>query len=447
MRFRSFLRKGLLVAGASLAACAGSDGSDTEHVAVRSAAITSNVADILDFTFDGEVLADDSVTTRRSVVRQILYAQGILRTGSDASGHVGNVGLAKMKEMKVTDDKKVVRYTASLPVAWPKKAPMPSTYELQLPRDATTLARFNQKYDGYCGRSEHGQEYFWHEWNPRARDCRVDPSDVIRVRATVARHVEPEGTKYPEYDRIWEDGRLDVVAMFGVIESNDPNDWGYTEAQRFVDWSTQQLDDADVVPHRAGGSIFADTTIRGKATVGGRARDVQVDVFVVGHIAQAGRDFDERYDPLSERADLILYNGHAQLGANTNALGRKGKVVPGKYQLLLLNGCESFALVDTAMTDRRRSANGPSDPDGTKFLDVITNARPGYANNLANVSYLVYKAALLADTPISYRRLIDKMPESHVVVVFGEEDNTFQPAFSFRDLPIVFQQQSFALDF
>ena len=445
MRPRSFSIKGLLlVACVSAAACAG---SDPERVDARSDAITSIEAEIVDFAFDGEVVADDSVTTRRSIVRQLLYAQGVLRNASDASGQVGNVQLSRVNETPAAGDQKRVRYHATLPVAWPKKKALPSSYELIVPRDATTLARFNQRYDGHCGRSEHGQENFWHNWNPRARDCSVDPADVVRFRATIAPHEKQTSSKYPEYDRIWADDRLDVVAIFGVIESNDAQDWGYTEAQRFAQWTSDQLTDVDVVQHRTGRSIFADTTITGKAVVGGRSRDVQVDVFVVGMIAQAGRDFDQRYDPLSERADLILYNGHAQLGANTNALARKGKVVPGKYQIVVLNGCESFALVDTTMTDRRRDANGASDPDGTTFLDVITNAKPGYANNLANMSYLVYKAALLADTPVSYTRLIGKMPESHVVVVWGEEDNEFQPAFSFRHHPLVFREQSFVFDF
>ncbi len=443
MRFASSFTKALVVAGVYVAACSP---ADTEPIATRSDAILSNVAEILDFNFEGEVLADDSITTRRSIVRQVLYAQGILRTANDASGKVGNVDIPTVTETKVTEDKKRVRYKATLPVAWPPKLRKPSTYDLQLPRDATTLVRFNQKYDGRCGQDEHGQEYFWHDWNPHAPKCVVDPSDVIRVQATVSPHVQTNG-KYPEYDKIWEDGRLDVVAMFGVIESNDANDYGYTEAQHFVDWVSKELADVHVEQHRMSRSILADTTITGKATVGGQARDVKVDVFVIGHIALAGPDFDARYDPLTEKADLVLYNGHAQLGANTNALGRKGKVLPGKYQVFLLNGCESFALIDDTMTERRREANGPSDPEGTKFLDVITNAKPGYANNLANISYLVVKAALLADTPISYSRLISRMPESHVVVVWGEEDNAFHPPDSFRHLPIVFQQQPFALSF
>ncbi len=448
MRSRSFFTKGLVIAFTSLCACAVSDSADEvaseRRIADRTDAITSIEAEILDFTFDTEVLADDSVSTRRSIVRQLLYAQGILRLKSDASGQVGNVELSNVTESRSGTDgeKKLVRYRAKLPVAWPKKNPPPSSYELQLPRDATTLARFNQKYDGYCGRSEHGQENFWHDWDPRWRDCRVDIGDVVRVRATIGPHEKTNEVKYPEYDRIWDDGRLDVVAIFGVIESNDADDWGYTEAQRFVQWASDQLTDVDVTPRRAGRSILADTTVIGKATVGGQVRDVKIDVFVVGMIAQAGRDFDQRYDPLSERADLILYNGHAQLGANTNALARKGNVVPNKYQLVVLNGCESFALVDTAMVDRRRDANGADDPDGTRFLDVITNAKPGYANNLANMSYLVYKAALLADTPVSFTRLIGKMPESHVVVVWGEEDNKFKPAYSFRHHPAVFAEQS-----
>lgn len=440
MRSRSLFTKGLLVAWAALAACAG--GGD-ERLAVRGAAITSNVAEILELSFEGEVLADDAVSPRRSIVRQLLYAQGVLRTTSSASGQVGNVDLASVTESKVTESMKRLRYTATLPVAWPKDKATPTSYELVLPRDATTLARFNQKYDGRCGRSEHGQEYYWHDFNPRAPDCRVDPADVLRVRAAVRTRAKPATSAYPEYDRIWQDGRLDVVAIFGVIESTNADDWGYTEARQFVRWASDQLTDVEVDARRPSRSILADTTITGKAVVGGRPRDVTIDVLVVGMIAEARRDFDERYDPLSERADLILYNGHAQLGANTNALGRKGKIAPGKYQLLLLNGCESFALVDTAMVDRRREVNGANDPEGTRFFDVITNAQPGYANNLANISYLVYKAALMADTPVSYPRLIGKMPDSHVIVVWGEEDNEFQPPRSFRHHPAVFEPRSF----
>ena len=386
----------------------------------------SSEATILDFTFEAEVVADDRVAARRSIVRQLLYTQGALRTASKASGQVGNVKLSSVTESAL-GDKKRIAYRASMPVAWPKGAPSPAQYELVLPRDATALTAFNRKYDGYCGKSQYGPDNFWHDFDPRGKSCALDPADVTRASVTVAPHAESAVEKYPEYHRIWEDGRLDVVAIFGVIESNDTSDWGYTEAGRFADAVARQLTKPSAVRRRTSRSIFDDTTVSGKATVGGMELDVEVDVLVVGMLAQAGPDFDARYEPLSAKADMILYNGHAQLGANTNALSRKGRIVRDKYQLVLLNGCESFALVDTTMNDRRREVNGASDPKGTRFLDVVSNARPGYANNLATISNTLFSAALRADTPRHYRDLITTMPESHVVVVWGEEDNGFTP--------------------
>ena len=107
----------------------------------------------------------------------------------------------------------------------------------------------------------------------------------------------------------------------------------------------------------------------------------------MSELKSVGADFDTRYNPLSEKADLIMYDGHAGLGKNVNALARKGKVAAGKYQLVLLNGCQTFAYIDTTMNDRRIEANGAaSDPKGTRFMDVMGNALPGFANNLASMS-------------------------------------------------------------
>jgi hypothetical protein len=93
--------------------------------------------------------------------------------------------------------------------------------------------------------------------------------------------------------------------------------------------------------------------------------------------------------------------------------------------------------VDGTMRDRRREANGNADPNGTKFLDVISNAHPGRSDNLARVSLDVYRAVLGWDDPASYGRIIAAMPKEQVAVVFGEEDNTFMAV---REMPVVYEQ-------
>ncbi|MBX3209882.1 MAG: hypothetical protein KF764_32935 [Labilithrix sp.] len=439
--FPSPARLLLVALPASLASCAGATPDDARTDA-GAAAITTAAAEVLDFRFHGEVIAGPSTPARDAIVQQLLYVFGALRTSSDASGQIGNVVLSDVTETASGDQRRIA-YRASLPVAWPRGDAPPASYDLVLPRDASALETFNRKYDGRCGRSDHGAENFWHDFRPGALTCMLADADVVRPAAAVTAHAEAP-PKYPEYGLVWADGRLDAVAIFTIIGRNAPDDWGYTEAQRFLDDARRGLEGASVTENRASRSVLRDATLTGKVMHGGRLRDVEVDVLVVESIDDAGADFDERYDALSERADLVLFNGHAKLGANTNALGQKGKVVAGKYQLVLLNACDTFALVDSAMTDRRRARNGAAiDPKGTKFLDVISNARPGYASNLANVAGEVYGAALGSDWPKSYDAIVGAMPASHVAIVYGEEDNTFVPL---RFLPIVFEPRAFAID-
>ena len=82
----------------------------------------------------------------------------------------------------------------------------------------------------------------------------------------------------------------------------------------------------------------------------------------------------------------------------------------------------------TTLNDRRIEANGAAaDPNGTQFLDVMGNALPGFANNLASMSLTLLGAATKPGTPKTYNELMDSMPTEHLVVVFGEEDNRFKP--------------------
>lgn len=394
---------------------------------VARGAITSVEASILDFSFSAEVVGQANASARTAVITQLHYAQGALKHASNASGQIGNVALSDVKET-ASGDKKLITYRASLPVAWPNGEGAPTTYALTLPRDVTALSDFNAKYDGRCGSSSADQSDFWHDFNPSADGCSVDDADVAHAAVTIGPHVRDVTEKYPEYDRIWGDNRLDVVAIFGLINGHEPQDWGFSEAHRFIDEARNTLDEVNLADNGGSSSIAEDRTLTGTSWAGGMRHEVKIDVLVVDSIEDAGGDFDARYDALSEKADLLLYSGHARHGRNINALIRKGKVVPGKYQLMLLNGCESFALADTTVTDRRRDANGSADPSGTKFVDVVSNAQPGQSDNLASVSRVVYDAIVVAsDRPITYEAMLREMPQRNVVVVYGEEDNTFSP--------------------
>jgi hypothetical protein len=430
MRLRTLLPVALLALSSSLvAACAAPSGDDAE---AGNDAITSNDGKILDFTFKGEVVASAETKARPAILSQLAYTQGILTTNERGNGHVGHVILTDVVETPVAGGKKSITYTAQLPVAWPKTGnAVPASYDLPVPKDVTALEAFNAKYDGKCGQDEYGQSDFWHDWNPKAEGCVIADADVTRSRATVKPFAGETSGKYPEYDQMWKDGELDVVIIFGLISGSvdTDDDPGVGEYKRFVTGSQGLLTGAAVKTNTKTASVLRDTTITGKVTVAGQQRPVKIDVLLVHEMQSVGPDFDTRYDPISEKADLVMYDGHAGLGKNVNALMRKGKVTAGKYQLVLLNGCQTFAYIDTAMNDRRIEANGATnDPAGTKFMDVVGNALPGYTNNLTNMSMTLLRASVKSDTaPKNFNELLSEMPEEHLVVVFGEEDNRFHP--------------------
>lgn len=419
---RSILAVPLLAAASLLAACASHGGASDD---ASNGAITSNVATILDFRFSGDVVAAKETTTRAAIVSQLQYLQGAFTTAEGGNGHIGEVDLSDVTEL-VEGETKKIHYSASLPVAWPKGREKPSSYDIIVPADTTALAAFNKKYDGTCGTNEYGQETFWHDFNPKAEGCQITEADVLRAKATVSAHAKETHDKFPEYDLIWKDDRLDVVAVFGIIDSNTPSDMGHREYDAFMGGAMDLVSAGKKETSPASDSILRDTTITGKIRVRGADRDVRVTALLVQELASVGSDFDARYDALSESADLLLYNGHAGLGKNANAFGRKGKVAKEKYQLMLVNGCQTFAYLDTTPMDRRIAVNGVAqDPLGTRYLDVVGNALPGFASNLASVSLVLLRAAAHPEQPRSYNELLDDMPSSHIMVVFGEEDNAF----------------------
>ncbi len=424
---RAFLPTAAALLICTLGACGSPPQDSTE---AGHGGFSSNHANVLDFAFRGEVIASTQLSARTAIVSQLAYVEGLLTTAEGGNGNVGQVRLDDIVETPSGDGKKTITYAATLPVAWPKDSgnPVPETYDLPLPKDLTDLDTFNEKYDGKCGNAEYGTSNFWHDWNPKAGGCRIDNADVTRSKATVRPSANETTGKYPEYDLMWKDNELDVVAVFGLIDSTSysDSDSGVAEYTRFIQGTRNNVRGA-VAENDPSDSILRDTTITGKVMVGGQERPIKVDVLLVSELASVGRDFDERYDPLSEKADVIMYDGHAGLGRNINALARKGKVTAGKYQLVLLNGCQTFAYIDTTINDRRIEANGAaSDPKGTKFLDLIGNALPGHTSNLADMSLTVLSAVTQPDSPKTFNDLMTAMPRAHLVVTFGEEDNAFR---------------------
>ena len=404
MRFPAALALLAVVACAAPAAEDDSAGDDE--------ALTSKDAQILDYAFDGELIASPNDDAKKAIVSQLFWTVGPLTTLHQANAQVGRVELSNVVET-VADGKKKVTYRAKLPVAWPKGAHVDATQPLVLPRDvsAASITAFATRYDRVCGVREDAValEELWYNFDPTLASCHLADADVLRIQATTQRDPHVTRTKYPEYDLVWQDGALDVVSVFNSHDGSGRRE----EVQKFVDGTKSRLENAVVTEPPATGSFLRDITIDGKS----HGQRVTIHALEIDSLYESGPDFEQRYAPLSAKTDLVTYVGHSVLGKNTRALSKMSIATPGRYQLFFFNSCDSFAYADTTLTDKR----------STQFLDVMTNVLPSFVDNESDSLLVVLGALLDRAHPASYTKLLGGFPHDQMVVVWGEDDNRFRP--------------------
>ncbi len=423
---RSFLELGLLGLGCLLAACSTDVAGD--GIVSDEGELTSTDGTPLELRFEADVIASRDTPVKNAVIAQLEYLQGVLTTGSGANAQFRFVDVQNPNEENIEGSKKKIHYSGSVAVVFPAGRQVPTRYDLAVPLDVTELRAFNDKYDGRCGRNEYGRETFWHDFNPKAPDCTLD-SDVMQMTATVRPH--PLGTtdKYPEYDKVWEDGRLDIVAVYGAISNTTDNDSGARDRESFIEKVKGALTNGareDVDPAFG---ILKHTVVTGKTRVGNADRDVRLVAYFVSEASSAGRDFMTSYSAETEKADVIVYSGHSGLGENIAALAKATKATAGQYQIAFFNGCQTFGYLGPWMHESRKALNGEAiDPNGTKFLDVIVTTLPAYAEPLPT-EQILFDALL--ERRKGWQELLrlfsGQQWRKHLTAVFGEDDNTFRP--------------------
>ncbi|HRH00105.1 MAG TPA: hypothetical protein PLR99_27855 [Polyangiaceae bacterium] len=415
-----------------LACSAQTDGGEDDLTKTGEDDFTSNQASLLDFEFDGEVTATSVFNAQSLINDQMLYTIGQLN-GSKAVGRLDRLVLTEVKKTAV-EGKTKITYHAKLPVSWGTKTNLPASYELILPSDASFEGQeaFTKEYLHSCvelGAHDVDSGSMWYYYRPARSGCQLKPTDVVRFTAKVTPSTENTTGKYPEYDKVWEDGALNVVAIFGKYEDGKTSgDAGIDAYNRFVRETRAALGGTvttvpESVPQNPGVAA-PDVTFNATLADG---KKVSVTALLVDNIRTADARFNERYNALSTNADLIAYNGHAGLGQNVRALAQKGTWKAGKYVIVFMNGCDTFAYVDGSLAQTRARIN-PDDPTGTKYMEFVTNSLPAFFSEMPNSSLTLIKGLLRHDSPMTYEQIFTGIDDSQVVVVTGEEDNTFKPA-------------------
>ena len=419
----------VLACALSMGGCAGDEiGSDDYD-------FTSAEATLLDFELDGELLTTSGRNPLEKVQAQLLYTVGHFNQEHSVS-QLNAVEITNVEASWIGGGLRRIRYHAKLPVAWNDMNGTPAQYTLTLPKrvDAAGQATFQSAYGSTCT-DHHGHTLtsanFWYYYRPGEPGCSFEPDDVTVSVATVTKSALNSVDAYPEYHRIWEDGALDVVAVFGKAQRDATaidaagiaayDDFVAEVRERFPGAITTPAD----LPYEPGNAV-RDITFEAKTEAG----RVSIVVLLVDEVKSAPESFDKRFSEATPGADLVLYGGHAGLGSNARALTEKAKWFPGKYQILFLDGCDTLAYETDALVEARAALN-PNDPTGTKYLDVMHNAMPAYFHELAPAAMAIIDAALEPDSPKSYETIFEAIDPRQVVVVTGDEDNTFHP-----DLPL-----------
>lgn len=395
---------------------------------------SSREAILLDFELDGTLVTNTTFDLNSVIEDQLLYTIGHLN-GNRSVGRLDRLELSNVQRVRNADGTTTVTYHALLPVAWGNKTNPPTAYEFILPRLATFegYSAFTEKYMETCVDSaahDVDSGSMWYYYRPRTTGCRIDEADVIRAPATISVSAENTSGKYPEYHKIWEDNALNVVAIFGKYEDfATADDAGIDAFNSFVSRMRRDIAGVTVEPANvpaAPGVAFPDITFRASLPNG---RRLTVTALLVDNVRTAGAGFDERYEALSTEADLIAYNGHAGLGSNVRALARKGRFRAGKYQIIFMNGCDTFAYVDGALAETRARLN-PDDPTGTRYMEIITNAMPSYFASNARNDMALISGLLRVDAPMTYDAIFANIDRVQIVLVTGEEDNVYVPGYN-----------------
>ena len=395
---------------------------------------SSREAVLLDFEFDGELVTDSAWNPKQVIQDQFLYTIGHLNWDRSV-GRLDKLTLTNIQTSAVGDGTTRISYHAKMPVGWGKKTQIPATYSFKLPKVASYAGfeAFTTKYKAACvdhGAHDVDSGSMWYYFRPQNAGCTIDATDVVELSAMVTMSTENTTGKYPEYHRVWEDDELSVVAIFGKYEDGGTTsaDAGVAAYNQFIATMRRTLGALQMTTEPANvpvspGVANPDVTFRATLADGKR---VVVTALLIDSVTNPGAAFGPRYNTLSANADVIAYNGHAGLGQNVRALANMGRWQSGKYLMLFMNGCDTFAYVDGSLAQKRAGIN-PDDPSGTKYMDIVTNAMPAYFHSDAAATNALITGLMSTAAPKTYEEMFTSIDRYQVVLVTGEEDNVFTP--------------------
>jgi hypothetical protein len=204
---------------------------------------------------------------------------------------------------------------------------------------------------------------YWYLWNPDLRGCRAETQTMT---VTVNEVLANNPPSYPEYNKLWEDGKFEVVVLFGRAEETEDirQDLNWKTADQFGKW----LQDAGFVeePNAPLGKRFVKKV--------GQLQEI-VDVYYPDVFENvADRANMRNWQRAVSEHEAIFYNGHSVLGTG---YAFEQVNYPDFYQIFQIGSCLSYEYyVRPVLAGKGSWAK----------VDVLSNVEPTYFHENLSLS-------------------------------------------------------------
>ncbi|MEZ4255015.1 MAG: hypothetical protein R3A78_04755 [Polyangiales bacterium] len=233
-----------------------------------------------------------------------------------------------------------------------------TSFKAIVPKRPSTL--FTDAGDS-CGTPEGdidvAQSVYWYVWTPEKSSCDRDLLQTVELK--VSKVLPRGGAVYPEYDKLMEDGRVDVVVFFGQVGHGaiSESDYSFSLIRKFE--SFLQGANFRKAPDAPKGIRY----VREQNGV-----RMLVDIYTP-HEFSGLTDYANKsnFFEAVRSHEIVVWNGHSVLGASD--FWANDEIYAGdaaeRYQIFIYNGCLGYAYYVNPILEGKLSWDN---------VDLVTNA-------------------------------------------------------------------------
>ncbi len=269
-------------------------------------------------------------------------------------------------------------------------------------------------------------------WKPSRQGCVLRGDDLSTATLRVTSSSASAPTVYPEYDRLVEDGRVTMTAVFGQMTHGQlrDSDSGFYFYEAFVKtWTDQGYERVGAIDTNLG------ETLRKTVTNGDQTLTIEIDVYNPRGFADTvpSTESNQRFKNAIANREIVFYGGHSFYGS-LNILREADAYSPG-YQVFFMDSCWSYEYYTKQVFRNKATAQ---DPTGYLDADVVNNTEAGSNDDPSLVLWDTFMKGVTAHfmgndvTPYSWNTMIEYMNNEarwsgELFGASGVRNNVYQP--------------------